>query len=124
MPCTIKLLKVPKVLEPKFYEPHQYEQLVAAARSVDPRIELFVLLGGDAGLRCREIIALEQTDVDLKRGHLVVRRSEWEGHLTVPKSGRERKVVLTERLKAALAKTGTFAVTGSSGATTASSRQR
>jgi site-specific recombinase XerD len=33
-----------------------------------------------------------------------VRRSEWEGHLTVPKSGRERKVMLTERLKAALAR--------------------
>ncbi len=40
--------------------------------------------------------------MDVKRGYLVVRRSEWEGHLTVPKSGRERKVMLTERLKAAL----------------------
>jgi integrase len=104
MPCTIKLLKVPKVLEPKFYEPHQYERLVEVAREIDPRIELFVLLGGDAGLRCGEIIALEQTDIDLRRGYLVVRRSEWEGHLTVPKSGRERKVMLTERLKVALAK--------------------
>jgi integrase len=102
MPCHIKLLKIPRILEPKFYEPHEYERLVEAARKLDPRIELFVLLGGDGGLRCGEIIALEQTDVDLKRGYLVVRRSEWEGHLTVPKSGRERKVMLTERLKAAL----------------------
>lgn len=102
MPCTIKLLKVPRVLEPKFYEPHQYEHLVEVARKLDLRIEVFVLLGGDAGLRCGEIIALEQTDIDLKRGYLVVRRSEWEGHLTVPKSGRERKVTLTARLKAAL----------------------
>jgi integrase len=104
MPCTIKLLKVPRVLEPKFYEPHQYERLVNVARELDPRIELFVLLGGDAGLRCGEIIALEQTDVDLRRGYLVVRHSEWEGHLTIPKSGRERKVTLTARLKAALSK--------------------
>ena len=104
MPCTIKLLKVPKVLEPKFYEPHQYDDLVGAGGKLDPRIELFVLLGGDAGLRCGEIIALEQTDIDFKRGYLVVRRSEWEGHLTVPKSGRERKVTLTARLKAALHK--------------------
>lgn len=104
MPCTIKLLNVPKVLEPKFYEPHQYERLVDAAGQFDHRIELFVLLGGDAGLRCGESIALEQTDVDLRRGYLVVRRSEWEGHLTVPKSGRERKVVLTARLKEALSK--------------------
>lgn len=104
MPATIKLLKVPKVLEPKFYEPHQYEHLVKVAEALDHRIELLILLGGDAGLRCGEILALEQTDVDLRRGHLVVRRSEWEGHLTVPKSGRERKVVLTERLKSALAR--------------------
>jgi integrase len=102
MPCTIKLLKVPKVLEPKFYEPITYEHIVEVAKSIDHRIELFVLLGGDAGLRCGEIIALEQTDIDFKRGYLVVRRSEWEGHLTVPKSGRERKVTLTARLKAAL----------------------
>lgn len=102
MPCTIKLLKVPKVLEPKYYEPVTYEHLVEVAKSIDPRVELFVLLGGDAGLRCGEIIALEQSDIDFKRGYLVVRRSEWEGHLTVPKSGRERKVTLTARLKAAL----------------------
>ena len=104
MPCTIKLLKVPKVLEPKYYEPITYEHIVEVAKSIDPRIELFVLLGGDAGLRCGEIIALEQSDIDFKRGHLVVRRSEWEGHLTVPKSGRERKVTLTARLKSALLK--------------------
>ncbi len=42
--------------------------------------------------------------LDLKRGVLHVRQSEWEGHLTLPKSGRGRKVVLTERLAAALAK--------------------
>ena len=42
--------------------------------------------------------------MDLMRGYLVVRQSEWEGHLTVPKSGRERKVTLTARLKAALTK--------------------
>lgn len=104
MPCTIKLLKVPKVLEPKYYEPITYEHIVEVAKSIDHRIELFVLLGGDAGLRCGEIIALEQSDIDFKRGYLVVRRSEWEGHLTVPKSGRERKVTLTARLKAALLK--------------------
>src|SRR6267378_4677528 len=65
---------------------------------------VFMLLGSDAGLRCGEIIALEQTDVDLRRGVLHVRQSEWEGHVTLPKSGRGRKVVLAERLAAALAK--------------------
>ena len=33
-----------------------------------------------------------------------MRQSEWEGHVTLPKSGRGRKVVLTERLAAALEK--------------------
>jgi integrase len=104
MPARVKLLKISQSEVP-FYEPHEYERLVEAAKSIgDHRLLVFVLLGGDAGLRCGEIIALEQTDVDLKRGVLHVRQSEWEGHLTLPKSGRGRKVVLTERLAAALAK--------------------
>lgn len=104
MPARVKLLKVSPSDVP-FYEPHEYERLVEAARNIgDHRLLVFVLLGGDAGLRCGEIIALEQTDVDLKRGVLNVWQSEWEGHLSLPKSGRGRRVVLTERLAAALAK--------------------
>lgn len=102
MPATIELVKIDRVTEAKFYEPHVYERLVEAARAIDQRIYLFVLLGGDAGLRCGEIIALEQPDVDLKRGYLTVRRSEWEGHVSSPKGRRDRKVRLTARLKAAL----------------------
>lgn len=102
MPATIDLVKVDRVVEAKFYEPHEYERLVEAAEKLDPRIHLFVLLGGDAGLRCGEIIALEQSDVDLSRGYLTVRRSEWEGHVTSPKGRRDRKVRLTARLKVAL----------------------
>ncbi len=93
----VKLLKTPKT-EVAFYEPEEYERLVDAARAVDTRIELMVLLGGDAGLRCGEIMALEWTDVDFKRGILKVQRSEWRGHVTPPKSGRSRQVKLTERL--------------------------
>jgi integrase len=102
VPCSIELLKTAQT-SVAFYEPSDYERLVEAARRCDPRIELAVLLGGDAGLRCGEMIALEQSDVDLKRGLLHVRRSEWEGHLTLPKGGRERQVVMTKRLAKALA---------------------
>jgi integrase len=66
LPCTIKLLKV-SVGTVEFYEQPDYERLVAAARELDPRIELLVLLGGDAGLRRGEIIALEQSDCDTRR---------------------------------------------------------
>jgi len=36
------------------------------------------------------------------RGVMLVRRSEWSGHVTVPKGGRGRRVPMTERLAAAL----------------------
>ena len=103
MPCVIELLKTTQK-SVSFFEQGEYERLVTAAGQIDPRIELAVLLGGEAGLRCGEIIALEQTDIDFKRGFLHVRQSEWEGHLTLPKGGRERQVIMTDRLKAALAK--------------------
>jgi len=45
------------------------------------------LLGGDAGLRNGEIIALERTDLDFKRRLLKVQRSEWQGHVTAPEGG-------------------------------------
>jgi integrase len=101
LPCTIKLLKT-AVSSVEFYEPSDYERLVTAAHDLDPRIELVVLLGGDAGLRRGEIIGLEQSDCDVKRGVLHVRRSEWKGQVTLPKGGRERQVNMTERLRDAL----------------------
>ncbi|MDH3285520.1 MAG: hypothetical protein OEQ13_12340 [Acidobacteriota bacterium] len=70
----------------------EFERLVAASEAIDGNTHLVVLLGGEAGLRCGEIMALEWGDVDLKRepAHLVVRRSEWKGHVTAPKSERIR----------------------------------
>jgi len=63
---------------------------------------LVVLLGGDAGMRCGEIIGLEWGDVDLVKRQLCVRQSDWNGQLGTPKSGRLRYVPLTKRLTAAL----------------------
>jgi integrase len=85
------------------YEPHEYERLVEAARRIgDDRLLVFMLLGGDAGLRCGEIIGLEWGDVDLAKRQLCVRQSDWNGQLGTPKSGRLRYVPLTQRLTAAL----------------------
>ncbi len=47
-------------------------------------------------------MALEWTDVDLHRRQLCVARSEWKGHVTMPKGGRLRHVPLTKRLTDAL----------------------
>ena len=62
-----------------------------------------MLLGGEAGLRCGEMIALEWGDVDLTKRQLCVRRSDWNGQVGTPKGGRQRYVPLTRRLTAALA---------------------
>ena len=61
-----------------------------------PEVLSAVLLGGDAGLRVGEMIALEQSDVDLRRRLLNVSRSDWHGHVTLPKRGRSRAVPTTE----------------------------
>jgi integrase len=66
---------------------------------------LIVLLGGDAGLRCGEMMALEWADLDLSKRQLTadtVARSDWKGQVTAPKGGRIRHVPLTTRLADAL----------------------
>lgn len=100
-PCTIRLLSTSK---PKmgFYDFDEYEQLVCTAKALDSQAYLIVLSGGEAGLRCGEIIALEWSDVDLGKRQLCVQRSEWRGHVTVPKGGRLRYVPMTVRLAVAL----------------------
>jgi integrase len=99
VPCTIRLLKSPKVTA--FYDFTEYERLVEVART-DAMAYLVVLLGGEAGLRCGEIIALEWPNVDLQKRQLCVVQSEWRGHVTIPKGGRLRYVPLTRRLTEAL----------------------
>ena len=101
MPCTVKLLPVSKG-STRFYDFDEYERLVEAARSLDPRTLLIALLGGEAGMRCGEMIALEWADVDLGNRQLCIRRSDWNGQVTTPKGGRLRHVPLTRRLTAAL----------------------
>jgi integrase len=85
-----------------FHDGPAYEALVKAAARLDSRAELIVLLGGEAGLRCGEIMALEWQDVDPQQRQLCVQRSDWKGQVTSPKGGRLRYVPLTVRLAAAL----------------------
>ena len=103
LPCTIRLLPIAKP-SMGFHDFHDYERLVEAAEAVDSCANLIVLLGGEAGLRCGEMMALRWTDVDFAKRQLCVQRSTWKGHTTVPKSGRLRYVPMTTRLVSALRK--------------------
>ena len=103
MPSSVRLLRVAKG-SAKFHDFAEFERLVEGALQLGWQAELAVLLGGEAGLRLGEITALEQGDVDTRKGQLTVQRSEWNGHVTAPKGGRLRHVPLTSRLAEALRK--------------------
>jgi integrase len=75
MPCTVKLLRVQNGTA-AFHDFDEYERLVDVGRSIDLRTLLVLLLGGDAGMRCGEIIGLEWGDVDLVKRQLCVRQSD------------------------------------------------
>jgi hypothetical protein len=92
MPCTVKLLRVDKGTA-AFHDFDEYERLVEVARSIDPRTLLVVLLGGDAGMRCGEILALEWNDVDLVKRRASRNAEEWTAticaaHATVDRGAR------------------------------------
>ena len=84
-----------------FYIPEDYDRLVHAAGS-DPRTIVLVLLGGDAGMRIGEIIALEWSRIDYGANKVHVEFADWNGHIGPPKGGKPRSVPMTPRLRAAL----------------------
>ncbi len=100
MPCAIRLLPV-STSSSHFHDFGEFERVVDAAKD-DPQTHLIVLLGGEAGLRCGEIIALEWRDIDLAKRQLCLQRSDWNGQVTTTKGGRLRYVPLTRRLLGAL----------------------
>jgi len=101
VPCVIRLLPIPKP-SAGFCDFDEYARLINAAKAMDRTAHLIVLLGGDAGLRCGEMMALEWREIDLPKRQLCVQRSDWKGHVTIPKGGRLRYVPLTVRLATAL----------------------
>ena len=91
------------MVEPiEFYEEEVLERLREGAARVDPRAELIVLLGADAGLRAGEMVGLEWGDVDFRRNLLTVRRAEYRGVTDTPKGGRSRVLEMTARVASSL----------------------
>jgi integrase len=85
----------------RFYDFDQFERLVDGTAG-EPQAQLVILLGGEAGFRCGEMIGLEWQDVDVDKRQVCVARSEWCGHVSVPKGGRIRYLPLTRRLAGVL----------------------
>lgn len=97
IPCRITRLKS-QAPTPEFYDFEEFERMVRTARDLGSDYYLLVLLGGDAGLRRGEIIALEQSRCDTKLGQLRIEQSEWNGKLTETKGMEARVVPMTDRL--------------------------
>lgn len=97
-------IELPRVAdtEMEFYDFDEWERLVAGAANAGPHVLAMVLLGGEAGHRRGEMLALEQTDCGPKE--IVICRNEWRGHFGTPKGGKTRRVPLTDRLRIAIAK--------------------
>jgi integrase len=96
----IKALKVP----PQKFDFLTFEELsrVLEVTKGERQWLALLLVGADAGLRQGEMVALEWGDVDLVSGTITVRRSSWRGIIGSPKSGCDRKLPMTTRLRAAL----------------------
>lgn len=58
LPCAVRLLPTPPT-SMGFHDFDDYERLVEAAKATDRRAHLTLLLGGEAGLRCGDMMALE-----------------------------------------------------------------
>ncbi len=104
-----EIVKAPRIELPsipdasmEFYGFEEWEVLVDGARRAGPMVLAAILLGGDAGLRRGELVALEQADVG--GGAVTVRRNEWEGQVGTPKGGKSRRIPCTARLAQALKK--------------------
>lgn len=92
-----------KIREEKFdfFDFEEFERVVAATAD-SPDRRAMVLLGGEAGLRTGEMLALTQDCIDFRSGNLSVWDGEWEGQVGSTKGGDRRTIPMTERLRAAL----------------------
>lgn len=80
MPCTVRLLPIAKP-SAGFDDYDDYERLVAAAKALDVNAYLIVLLGGEAGLLCGEIIASNGRTLISESGNYV--SNGWNGAATL-----------------------------------------
>lgn len=92
----------PKQLDADPYTREEAAALVTAAAVAYPEWAAFTLCALRAGLRLGELRALEWDDLDWRGRYMLVSRNYVEGVATTPKSGRSRRVDLSDQLIAGL----------------------
>lgn len=90
-----------KTVDPEFdfYDFEEADRLVKAA---DPEWRTMILTALKTGMRVGELLVLQWDCVDLVAGRVVVRRSDWRGHVGPPKNRRTREIPLSPMLLEAL----------------------
>jgi len=71
---------------------------LAAAREHTPRFYPLFLTGLRTGMRIGELVALEWSDIDWLGKFIIVQRNFWQGTIGTPKSGRIRRVDMSDQL--------------------------
>lgn len=103
-----KLASIPKVKKLKNpLKPIRYLSFEEAARlekaaDAEPEWSAAFVVALNTGMRLGEIIALQWDDIDFVAKTMVVQRSDWQGHIGTPKSGKQRTIPLNAKLVAAL----------------------
>jgi integrase len=96
-------LKVPE-REVDCLSAEEFSALVDVAAASSPMELAAIRVGGDCGLRVGELLGLYWEDIELEATPpiLKVRRTNWQGILGAPKSGKAREVALTPEAVEAL----------------------
>jgi integrase len=97
----VKALRLPPP-RTQFWVPEQSEDFLAQVKRLRPEWYTFFLCALRTGMRMGELVGLHWENVDFVRKCINVRYSYSHGHLTSPKSGKNRQIPMSSDLYQAL----------------------
>jgi integrase len=92
-----------EVAEIEVFTPGELTRLLTVAEQDYPEWQPFIFCLTRSGIRLGEAVGLEWRDVDFERRVLIIRRTERRGRVSVPKSGKARRVDMSRQLGRVLA---------------------
>lgn len=99
-----KVKKLPKTPQKFRYLDFDETRRLIDAAAMEPDWQTAIVVALNTGLRLGELIALQWDDLDLVALTLSVQRSDWQGHLGSPKSGKARVIPLNHSVALCLKK--------------------